>query len=195
MLMCRAIGWEILTRFTCDSLGVPIAIAPPMNPQPHAMLKSYDTVLLNGCLRPLRRHGLELFKDFSQNCTLCSPFSQASLQPHKELGHGLQRRAHPETLPSLNVGLLAHAAQVSEQQFDEEVGLLRVGHPQDGAAVARRCVVAASRKPVAHMQHLTPCMLSLSVANSIGVIHGLKQHAREILHYHQVPKQCRARSK
>ena len=39
--------------------------------------------------------------------------------------------------------LLAHPAlptpvilDVGQQQLDEEVGLLRVGHPQDGAAVA-----------------------------------------------------------
>ncbi len=51
--------------------------------------------------------------------------------------------------------------------------------------------LAVNRSPTCNTY---PCMLSLSVANIIGVIHGLKQHAREILHYHQVQKQCKARS-
>ena len=69
----------------------------------------------------------------------------------------------PTRLPSLDVGLLAHAPQVGEQQLYEEVGLLRIGHPQNGAAVARLRIVAARREAIADVQHLSPCQKPPSV--------------------------------
>ena len=70
--------------------------------------------------------------------------------------HSKFRVSLADGVASLDVGLLAEAAQVGQQELDEEVGLLRVGHPQDRAAIARFCVVAARRETVPHMQHLLP---------------------------------------
>ena len=53
----------------------------------------------------------------------------------------------PRLTWSLNVRLRSHAPQVRQQQLQEEVGLLGVGDPQDGAAVARGLVVAGRREP------------------------------------------------
>jgi len=41
-----------------------------------------------------------------------------------------------------------------QEQFDEEVSLLGVGHPQDGAAVPHGRVVAALGEAISHMQYL-----------------------------------------
>jgi len=55
---------------------------------------------------------------------------------------------------SLNVGLHAQPPEISEQQFDEEVGLLWVSHPQDAAAVPCDGVIPARCESVTNMQGL-----------------------------------------
>ncbi len=55
---------------------------------------------------------------------------------------------------SLDVGRPLARADVLQEHLDEEGGLLGVGHPQDGAHLARGAVVARLREAVAHVQHL-----------------------------------------
>ena len=54
----------------------------------------------------------------------------------------------------LDVALAAELADVAEESLHEERRLLGVGDPHDGAAVARRGVVAALREPVSDVEHL-----------------------------------------
>lgn len=57
-------------------------------------------------------------------------------------------------MSSLDVAGVLPAADVLEQHLDEEAGLLGVGDPHDGAAVARGRVVARVAEAVTNMQHL-----------------------------------------
>ena len=55
---------------------------------------------------------------------------------------------------SLNVRLHAEPPQVSQQEFDEKVSLLGIGHPQYAAAVPCDGVVPTGGKSVSNMQRL-----------------------------------------
>lgn len=68
------------------------------------------------------------------------------------------------TCNSLNVGLHAQPPEISEQQFDEEVGLLWVSHPQDAAAVPCDGVIPTRCEPVTNMQRLHADTHSYAIA-------------------------------
>lgn len=55
---------------------------------------------------------------------------------------------------SLNVRQVFPAVDVFEQHLNEEAGLLRVGHPDNGTAVTSGRVIACVTETVTHVKHL-----------------------------------------
>ena len=85
----------------------------------------------------------------------CS-LSHALQKADKYIGKlvGIMESCPHHSAHSLDVWLHAEAPQVSQQQLDEEVGLLWICHPQDAAAVPRDGIIAACCESVPHMQGL-----------------------------------------
>ena len=68
---------------------------------------------------------------------------------------------------SLNIGLGSVGSNIIEQQLDEEAGLLRIGYPDNAAAISGGLVIAADCEAVPHMQDLQKVKLASAIESAL----------------------------